>query len=57
MNFSEDQKRIFLNYMKEHADFGRGRLRYAGENKRIMVKKSLSQWIFIMLKLYVIIMK
>jgi len=50
MNFSEDQERILLKYMKEHVDFGRD-LRYAGKNKRIMVKKSLSQWIFIMLKL------
>lgn len=43
MNFSEEQKRLLLKYMKEHVDFGRGRLRYAGENKRIMVKKTLSQ--------------
>lgn len=36
MNFSEEQKGILLKYMREHVDFGRGRLRYAGENKRIM---------------------
>lgn len=39
MNFSEEQKKILLKYMREHADFGRGRLCYAGENKRIMVRK------------------
>lgn len=51
MNFSEEQKRILLKYMKEHVDFDKGRLRYADENKRIMVSKILSQWIFIMLRL------
>jgi len=43
MNITEKQKQIMINFMRSHADFGRGRLRYNRENKKKLVSISTTK--------------
>lgn len=42
MNVTEKQKQIIINFMREHPDFGKGKLRYNRCNKSIMVSVIIS---------------